>query len=80
MAKRWKDHPSHRETQREHGRTLEYCIFLEYLKTVKIEYKATWDERNRNKNQFVLRWKDEKNPRKISIQDVFKKSQISCYG
>ena len=50
-------------------------------KTVKIDYKATWDERNRYKNQFVLRWNDEKNPGKMSIQDDFKKgSQISCYG
>ena len=76
-AKRWKDDLSHRETQRKHGWTLEYCIFLDYLKTVKIDYKATWDERNRHKNQFVLRCKDEKNPGKMSIQDDFKQAAKS---
>ena len=52
-------------------------MFLDHLKTVKIDYKATWDERNRIQNQFVLRWKDDKNPGKISIQDVFKKAARS---
>ena len=42
---------------------------------VKIEYKATWDERNRYKNQFVLRWKDWNKPGKMSIQDDFKRQQ-----
>ena len=77
IAKRWKDDPSYRETQREHGRTPEYCIFVDYLKKVEIEYKATWDKRNRNKNQIVLRWKDEKNPGKMSVQDDLKKAARS---
>ena len=69
IAKRWKEDLSYRETQRKHGWTLEYCIFLDYLRTDKIEYKATWEERNRYKNQFVLRWKDEKNKGKMISRD-----------
>ena len=61
------------KTQREHGWTLKYCIFLDRLKTVNIDCEATWDERSRYQNQFVLIWQDEKNPGKMSIQDYFKK-------
>ena len=55
-------------------------IFLDYLETVEVECKATWDERHRYKNQFVLRWKDEKNPGKMSIQDDFKKRQPDLFA
>ena len=61
----------------EHGWTLEYFLFCDYLKTVEIEYNATWDERHCHKNQYVLRWKNEKNPGKVSIQDDFKRAARS---
>ena len=46
-------------------------------KPVGIEYKATWDEKHRCTNQYVLRWKDEKNTGKMSIQDDFRKAARS---
>ena len=63
------------ETQ-ENGWTLE-CIYVVHLKTIEIDYKATWNKRNREKNQCVLRWKDEKNPGKMPIQDDFKEAARS---
>ena len=71
IAKRWKDDPSHRETQQVHGWTLKYCIFLDYLKTVEIEHQATREHGPRHHNQYVLRWKDETSPGKMSIEDDF---------
>ena len=62
IAKKWKDDHPYREAQQVHGWTLEYRIFLDYLNTVEIEYQAAREERTRYHNQYVLRWKDEKNP------------------
>ena len=35
--------------------------FVDYLNTVDINFEATQEERTRCHNQYVLRWKDEKN-------------------
>ena len=57
----------------EHGWTLDHSMFLDYLKTIKINHKATRGERDRyKKNQFVLRWKDPKNLGNLSVHEVFK--------
>ena len=70
VAKKWIEDPDYRVTQQIHGWTVEYCMFLDCLKTIKINYKVIGEERDRYKNQFVLRWEDSKNPGKISIQAV----------
>ena len=57
IAKRWRDDLSYWDTQQKHRWSLEYCMFLVSLKTIKITYKATRTERDRYKNQLVLRWK-----------------------
>ena len=72
IAKRWQYDPSHL-----HGWTLEYCIFLDWLNTVDIESQAPREERIRYHNQYVLRWKDEKNPGKIPSHDYIKKATRS---
>ena len=77
VAERRRDDPSYRQTQQDHGWTLEYCIFLVYLKTVEIEHKATWDENRYKKNQYVSRWKEVQNPGKMSVQDSFVSSMCS---
>ena len=46
VAKRWIEDPDYRVTQQIHGWTLEYCMFLDCLKTIKINYKATRGERD----------------------------------
>ena len=75
--KRAHEDPDNRESQQVPGWTLEYCMFLDNLKTVNIDCKGTWDERDRYQKQFVLRWKDDKNPGKMSIQDDSKKAARS---
>ena len=69
--------PEYRETQQGHGWTLECCIFLDYLNTVKLKYVSTRQERTRFHSHHVLRWKDEKNPGNMSIHDDFKKATRS---
>ena len=51
--------------------TLEYCKFLDNLKTVNVDYVACWHGRDRYQNMFVLRYKDGKNPGKMSKRDDF---------
>ena len=48
------------------------CKYLGYLKTVNMDYIATWDERDRRQNMLVLRFKDGKNPGTMSRRDDFK--------
>ena len=64
------------ETQCEHGSTLECCMILGASK-VKIESQATWDERHRYRNQFVLRRKDDKSP---SLRDGCESSVLNIHG
>ena len=45
--------------------------FLDYFNPVEIKCEAAREERTRHQNQYVLRWKDEKNPRNMSIHDGF---------
>ena len=74
IAKRWIEDPDYRDSQQEHGWTLEYHMFLDYLKTININYKATRRERDRYKNQFVVRWKDPPNWCKMSIHEDVKEA------
>ena len=74
IAKRWIEDPDYRDSQQEHGWTLECCMFLDYTKTIKINFKATRGERDRYKKQFVLRWKDLRNLGKMSIHEDFKEA------
>ena len=72
FAKRWTEDPSHQDNI--HGWTLEYCMFPDYLKIIKIIYKATRGERDRYKNIFVLRWKT----RRIRVTCPFTKIFQRC--
>ena len=69
---RWHTDPAYQEAQLSRGWTLEYCKCLDYLKTVNMNYIATWEERDREQNIFVLRYKDGKDHGEISIRDGFK--------
>ena len=46
--------------------TLDHCKYQDYLKTVNVDNVANWDERDRYQNMLVLRYKDGKNPGKMS--------------
>ena len=72
VVHRWLTDPQYQESKWSHGSTLEYCKYLDYLKAVNVDYVATWHERNRYQNMPVLRYKDGKNPGKMSIRDNFK--------
>ena len=47
---RWFTDPQYQESQWSHGWTLEYCKYLDYLKTVNLDYVATWAERDQYQN------------------------------
>ena len=69
---RWLTDPQYQKSQSSHGWTLEYCTYLDYLKTVHLDHVANWDKRDRYQNMHVLRYKDGKNPGKMSIRDHLK--------
>ena len=57
---RWLTDPAYQESQLSHGWTLEYCKYFDNLKTVNMDYIATWCERARYHNMLVLRYNTEK--------------------
>ena len=64
--------PAYQESQLSHGWVLEYCKYLDHLKTVNMDYIATWRERDRYQNMLVLRFQDGKEHGKMPIRDDFK--------
>ena len=61
----------YRYTQQYHGWSLEYCMFLDNLKTIQITYNATRGEPLRYRGHFILLWKDPTNPGNMSIHENF---------
>ena len=85
VARRWRDDASCRDTQQEHGRSLEHCMFLDNLKKIPITHRATQGERNRYKNHFVLKWKNPTNSGNMSIHENFtdaekSRATMACQG
>ena len=74
IAHRWLTDPRYQDSQWSHGSTLEYCKYQDDLKTVSVDHVASWDERGRYQNMLVVRYKDGKNPGKMSRPDVFQTS------
>ena len=76
IANRWKDDHSYRETQREHGWTLECCIFLNYFRNSQNRVQGDLGRREIASRTSSYRGGIyEKNPRKMSTRDDFKKRQ-----
>ena len=47
---RWQQDEQYSESQMAHGWTEEYCKYLDYLKTIDIDYTATWGQGHRYEN------------------------------
>ena len=71
---RWIDDPQYQETEQAHRWTLKDPKYLDNLKTVNLDYVATWHERDRYQYMLVLRYKNVKNPGWMSIQDDFQRA------
>ena len=50
----WKRDEKYRNSQLAHGRTEEYCRYLDYLTTIDISYVATWEQRHRYESTSTL--------------------------
>ena len=77
ITRRWRNDASYRDTQQTHGWSLEYCMFLDYLKKIPMPHRATQEERNRYTNHFVLKWKNPTNPGIMSIHENCKDAVTS---
>ena len=51
---RWQRDDKYRNSQLAHGRTEEYCRYLDYLTTIDISYAATWEQRHRYESTITL--------------------------
>ena len=51
---------------------LEYCKYLDYLKTVNMDVIATWEDRDRYQNMIVLRFKTERTMARCQYEMISK--------
>ena len=69
IAGRWRDEASYRYTQQYHGWSLEYCLFLDFLKEDpdNAQRYSTQGKRLPCRSHFTLKWKNPTHPGNVSI-------------
>ena len=80
VARRWPHEAPYRNTQTYLGWSLEYCPFLDHLKTIQITCNATQGERLRYRNDFMLQWENPTNPGIMSIHEKFRDAVKTTYN
>ena len=80
VARRWPHEAPCRNTQTYLGWSLEYCPFLDHLKTIQITCNATQGERLRYRNDFMLQWENPTNPGIMSIHEKFRDAVKTTYN
>ena len=80
VARRWPHEALYRNTQTYLGWSLEYCPFLDHLKTIQITCNATQGERLRYRNDFMLQWENPTNPGIMSIHEKFRDAVKTTYN